>query len=561
MELLQIDEAAGTIYFNNRRMLIFDADALGFLRKELIESLGFAGARHILVRFGYARGYRDALTMKEMFNWDTVEDWWKAGKRLHSIEGIVGVNPVRFNVDKEKGVFEVEAEWINSYEAEQHLKHVGRSDTPACWTLIGYAGGYSSAVFGDDVFYFETECIARGDERCYVVGKTVSDKGSEAAQIAMEYYHIKDFDKEIEHIVNDRANLQSLLLELDRSSRDLAREQERVRALESQVYFLQEAINQNYNLEEMVGVSPTFKQVMRDVEKVAPSDATVLITGETGTGKELIARAIHSRSARRTRPIITVNCAALPSGLVESELFGHEKGAFTGAVQRKLGRFELANGATIFLDEIGELPLDTQAKFLRVLQQGEFERVGGTQTIKVDARVLAATNRPLAQLVEEGKFRSDLFYRLNVFPINIPPLRERGEDIVLLTNYFAQKFRARFKKNITSISQASLDRLRNYSWPGNVRELEHIVERAVLLSEGDVLTIDLPLVREAAASSSVSAANAPRRLVTLDELERDYIEQVLRHTGGMIAGKGGAADLLGLPASTLRSRMKKLGVK
>ncbi|HKP85338.1 MAG TPA: sigma-54 dependent transcriptional regulator, partial [Blastocatellia bacterium] len=325
--------------------------------------------------------------------------------------------------------------------------------------------------------------------------------------------------------------------------------------------YLQESINQNYYFEEMVGVSPTFKQVMRDVEKVAPTDSTVLITGETGTGKELVARAIHARSLRKSRPLITVNCAALPTGLVESELFGHERGAFTGAVQRKLGRFELANRATIFLDEVGELPLETQAKFLRVLQQGEFERVGGTQTVKVDVRVLAATNQPLARLVEEGKFRSDLYYRLNVFPINIPPLRERGEDIVLLTNYFAQKFRAQFKKRISSISQASLDRLQGYSWPGNVRELEHIIERAVLLAEGEVLTIDLPLGKRALVAGAGAQPGQSAKLVTLEEMERDYIEQVLRRTGGMIAGKGGAAEILGLPASTLRSRMKKLGVK
>jgi transcriptional regulator with GAF, ATPase, and Fis domain len=561
LELLQANEEAGTIYFKNRRILIFDADAMGFLRKGLIESLNVASARRILAQFGYARGYRDALTLKESFDWKSLEDWWRAGTRLHALEGIVGVNPVLFELDKDARIFHAEGVWINSYEAEQHLKHIGKSDAPVCWTLMGYAGGYSSAVMGSDVIYFETECVGKGDDRCYVVGRSMLNDRSEAVQIATELYHIQDFDKEIPKIVADRSEIQSLMRELEHRSNALAEQEEKVRALESQVFYLQESINQNYKLEELVGVSPTFKQMMKDVETVAPVDATVLITGETGTGKELIARAIHTRSSHHARPLITVNCAALPSGLVESELFGHEKGAFTGAVQRKLGRFELANNATIFLDEVGELPLETQAKFLRVLQQGEFERVGGTHTIKVDVRVLAATNQPLAKLVEEGKYRSDLYYRLNVFPINIPPLRERGDDIVLLVNYFAQKFRAQFKKRISSISQASLERLQNYSWPGNVRELEHIIERAVLLAEGEVLTVDLPLGDKSSVTDSPAAPSQTTRLVTLEEMEREYIEQVLRRTGGMIAGKGGAADILGLPASTLRSRMKKLGVR
>jgi transcriptional regulator with GAF, ATPase, and Fis domain len=333
-----------------------------------------------------------------------------------------------------------------------------------------------------------------------------------------------------------------------------------VRELESQVIYLQESLNETYNVRELVGVSPGFKRVMHDVEQVAGSDATVLLTGETGTGKELIARAIHARSSRRQRPLVTVNSAALPAGLVESELFGHEKGAFTGAVQRRLGRVEVANGATIFLDEVGEIPLDVQAKFLRVLQEGEFERVGGTQTIKVDVRVIAATNQPLERLVAEGKFRSDLFYRLNVFPITLPPLRERRDDIRLLTNYFAQKYRARFKKKILSIEQQSLDRLMQYRWPGNVRELEHVIERAVLLANGEVLTINLPL-SDGEHAAQPTTEPAQRELVSLEEMERRYIREVLEQTGGVIAGKGGAAEILDLPASTLRSRMKKLGLR
>jgi len=300
--------------------------------------------------------------------------------------------------------------------------------------------------------------------------------------------------------------------------------------------------------------------VVQDIEKVARSDSTVLICGETGTGKELIAHAIHARSSRSSRPFITVNCAALQAGLVESELFGHEKGAFTGAIQRKLGRFQIADGGTIFLDEVGELSLEMQMKFLRVLQQSEIERLGGIQPIKLDVRVLAATNQPLERSVAEGKFRSDLFYRLNVFPIIVPPLRDRGEDIVLLTNYFAQKFRSRMRKSISSIDSASLERLEHYDWPGNVRELEHVIERAVLLAEGEVLFVD-PLRTEERSTIGPALAAPATQLRRLEDIERDYIGEVLRRTQGAIAGKGGAAEILGLPPSTLRDRMKKLGIK
>jgi two-component system response regulator HydG len=566
LELISVNEDAGTIYFKNRRMLFLDADALGLLRKELLDGLGRDNARRILHRFGYARGYRNALSMKQWFDWDSVKDWWRAGARLHELEGSVKVNPLRAEIDRERGICEVEVEWLNSYEAEQHLKHIGKSDTPVCWTLLGYSSGYTSAVLGHDMFYIERECVGRGDSRCLVYGSSHFDEDSEGFRLAREQKILKgtDHSLELQRIKSERTELQSFIEEIERQSIELMQKEAKVRELESQVIYLQESLNETFNVEELIGASRGFRRVIEDVDRVAPTDATVLITGETGTGKEVIARAIHARSGRSKRPLVIVNCAALPSGLVESELFGHEKGAFTGAVQRKLGRFEIANGATIFLDEVGELPLETQAKFLRVLQQGEFERVGGTQTIKVDVRVLAATNQPLERLVSEGRFRSDLFYRLNVFPINVPPLRERVEDIRLLTNYFAQKFRAGFKKPISSIDHESMERLLHYQWPGNVRELEHVIERAVLLAQGEVLRINLPLSEEEIAGvgrgQAISDGRHNNRLVSLEEMERTYIRDVLRQTNGVIAGKGGAAEILDLPASTLRSRMKKLGI-
>jgi DNA-binding NtrC family response regulator len=549
-DLLDVDEDAGTLHIRNRRVLLFDADAMGLLRKQLIDGLGVDAARMVLGMFGYARGYREALAAKELFRPESFEEWWREGIRMNALEGAVSARLVRYEIDEGRGHFEVEAEWTNSYEAEQHLKHLGPSDTTVCWTLTSYAAGYTTAAFGRDVVYFERECLGRGDARCYVVGRVASDDmGEEFAPIMARY-----------RSVNFGAEIKELMRELEERSRDLAREQERLRALETEMFYLREAIKGSYEDEgRPVGRSAAFRRMMEDVERVAGSDVTVLITGETGVGKEVVARAIHARSARAERPLVTVDCAALPSGLVESELFGHERGAFTGAHQRKLGRFELANGATVFLDEVGELPPDVQVKFLRVLQRGEFERVGGTATLKTDARVIAATNRPLERLVEEGKFRADLFYRLNVFPIQIAPLRERPEDIALLTNYFAQKYRARFHKRIVSIDEASLERLRAYPWPGNVRELEHIVERAVLLSEGEVLHVDVPLGGATAGEGRPVAARPA--LATLEEAEREHIRRVLAHTGGRIAGKGGAADILGLPDSTLRSRMKKLGIR
>ncbi len=312
--------------------------------------------------------------------------------------------------------------------------------------------------------------------------------------------------------------------------------------------------------DELVGESPALQRVLLQVEQVAPTDSTVLILGETGTGKDLIATAIHRRSRRAERPLVRVNCAALPATLIESELFGHEKGAFTGAIARKVGRFEVADGGSIVLDEIGELPLELQAKLLRVLQSGEFERLGSTETRRTDARVIASTNRDLQAMVEAGSFRPDLFYRLGVFPITLPPLRERKEDIALLTAYFVEKLRAKLGCYVTRIPEGALAELMTYDWPGNVRELENIVERSMILSTGSMLVVD-GLPRTAAAAQTpagASASGGDGR--TLAEVERDYILTVCEACGWRINGKGNAAERLGINPNTLRSRMQKLGI-
>jgi len=345
-----------------------------------------------------------------------------------------------------------------------------------------------------------------------------------------------------------------------------------MRKLSLQNEYLQEEIKQSHNFDEIVGQSPSLAAVLEDVKLVAATDSSVLILGETGTGKELIARAVHSSSARKDRPLIKVNCAALPGGLIESELFGHEKGAFTGASHRRLGRFELANGGTIFLDEIGDMPTDVQAKLLRVLQEHEFERVGGQQTIRVDVRVIAATNRDLEKAVEGGSFRSDLYYRLNVFPLRLPPLREHTEDIPLLVHFFARRYAAKTGRQITRISKDTMDRLVAYQWPGNVRELENVIERAVILSRGPELEVAkqaLPLAAVARASKSGVAPGLDNAVTaggngggrSLEDIERNHILAVLKRNNWRIEGVGGAAQELKMNPSTLRNRLKKLGIR
>jgi PAS domain S-box-containing protein len=377
---------------------------------------------------------------------------------------------------------------------------------------------------------------------------------------------------------------------VDITDRVLAeREQARLKA---QNLYLQEEIKAAHNFEQIIGRSPALMDVLANVGRVAPTDASVLITGETGTGKELIARAIHSASKRRDKPLIKVDCAALPAGLVESELFGHEKGAFSGAIAKRLGRFELADGGTIFLDEIGELPAEAQVKLLRVLQEREFDRVGGTAPVRVDVRVIAATNRDLLQEVRDKRFREDLYYRLNVFPIRLPALRERRDDIPLLVHFLVKKFAPRVGKRLDGVSRETMRQLQEYPWPGNVRELENVLERAVILTTGPMLDIAPDLLPTPAAPTAEERPNPPHPIPfppggedrergkdtddnlalavaqqtsgqprpTLEAVEREYILSVLRQTNWLITGPRGAAKILDLNPSTLRNRIRKLGI-
>ncbi len=320
--------------------------------------------------------------------------------------------------------------------------------------------------------------------------------------------------------------------------------------------YLEDEIRDDNRFEEIIGRSKALGRVIREIQTVAPTDSTVLVTGETGSGKELVARAIHQLSTRRDRAFVRLNCAAIPTGLLESELFGHEKGAFTGAISQRIGRFELANRGTVFLDEVGEIPLELQPKLLRVLQEREFERLGSTRTLHTDARLIAATNRDLAALAGEQKFRQDLFYRLNVFPIRVPPLRERQEDIPMLVRHFAQQFARRMKKDIENIPTDTMRALTRYAWPGNIRELQNLIERAVILSKGPTLEVPLPELN-APPSGPARGAAAPE---TLDDADRRHIIAALERANWVVAGPAGAAARLGIKRSTLQFRMRKLGI-
>ena len=320
----------------------------------------------------------------------------------------------------------------------------------------------------------------------------------------------------------------------------------------------EDALRSEISFSEIVGQSAALRRALKEVETVASTDSTVLIYGETGTGKELIARAIHNLSLRRSNPFVKLNCAAIPTGLLESELFGHEKGAFTGAIAQRIGRFELANRGTIFLDEIGDIPLELQPKLLRVLQEREFERLGSTRTLHTDARLIAATNSDLAEKVNEKQFRSDLYYRLNVFPIVVPPLRERREDIPLLVRHFVQKYTHRIKKPIETIPSAAIDALSEHEWPGNVRELEHFIERAVILSPGSELQPPLAELAYQNPPSAIAAAESDS--TTLREAEREHIMRTLKDTNWTIGGPAGAAARLGMKRTTLHSLVKRLGI-
>lgn len=440
----------GQIWLHEHRMLLIHAEAQASLRKELIDTLGIDRARGLLSRMGYESGVRDAELARTHAESVCDLDAFMTGPQLHSLEGIVKVTQIKLELDRAAGKFYGEFLWENSWEGQWHRHYYGINSEPVCWTQIGYACGYTSAFMGRPILYKEVECTGMGDNHCRIIGKPV-DEWEDVSEYARFF------------------NRESIA--------------ERLLDLQTQVVQLRSSIGEKEKRPaDMVGNSPAFRAAYDLLMQAANSQITVLLLGETGVGKEVFARTLHERGMRRNASFVAINCAAIPHDLVESELFGVEKGAYTGALASRPGRFERANGGTLFLDEIGDLPLAAQAKLLRVLQEGEIERLGDQKIRKVNVRLVAATNIDLRILVKEGKFRSDLYYRLNAYQINIPPLRERKEDVSLLAKRFLEKYSVTNGKRLRGFTDKAKRALLNYAWPGNIRELQNMIERGVILA-------------------------------------------------------------------------------
>jgi len=528
-ELLDIDATGGVIRFAGQRALIFDAVALGLLRKELITTVGLTAARGILTRFGYAHGWRTAEMFKSSIPWDDENEWRVAGGRLHRLTGQVTFEPVSplAGSKPEERPF-AEAVWHDSYEADQHLLHLGQSSAPVCWTLCGFASGYLSCSNGRQIYCVEERCRGKGDAVCTMMGRFREQfAASEAA-----WY--------------ETACMEVVLAQVT----------DAVKQVEKTLWAHRHAVRMPATAVEFGGLiarSEGMRKVLELARRVARVDSTVLMTGESGTGKEVLARYIHAESTRMARPFVAINCGAVPEGLLESELFGHAKGSFTGATQDRPGLFEAAHGGTLFLDEIGEVPPSMQVKLLRALQEREVRRVGENKSRSVDVRVLAATNRDLAAEVVSGRFRQDLYYRLRVIELKLPPLRDRKEDILPLARSFLDEVAKRVGAKVSGFNPGAANQLLRYAWPGNVRELENAVERAVVLAQGSrVDEEDLP--EEVRAALPLS--HVPGEVRPLEDMEREYILAVLQASGG---NKAKAAAALKIGTATLFRKLKQYG--
>jgi DNA-binding NtrC family response regulator len=540
-ELLDFRPDLGVIRLHDQRVVILSAAAVGLIKKELIDTFGRAVARRLLLRFGYADGYHDAVNMRERSAWSDPLDGIRAGAVLHTLEGIARVEIVRLERD-DTGHFAMDVVWHDSYTAEQHLHHYGPTAEPVCWTLVGYATGYVSACLGQEIYFRETACLGQGAPRCTVVGREAAAWADQLEELRDDFQGA-DLGLEVERL-HSAVRLRA---------QALAKREQLLERRERELNLLRERINRHAESHHFVAGSPAMQEVLELAGQVAPLDTTVLVLGESGTGKEFVVRMMHDQSRRAAGPFVSVNCAALTETLLESELFGHVRGAFTGAMRDKPGLFEVASNGTLFLDELGEVAPSVQAKLLRALQEREIRRVGGERTITVNARVIAATNRDLRAAVEAGSFREDLYFRLSAFVITIPPLRDRREDIPVLAHQFAQRAAARMEKDVRTISAEAMTRLVHYSWPGNVRELEHAIERGVILARGTTVTVrELP-------PEIVQGRAGIRAVETLDlkEHEQRLIRQALTTFKG---NRKRAAEALNISPVTLWRKIKEYGL-
>lgn len=526
-ELLEFEPDGGFIRFAGDRAVILNTVALGLLRHEMVETLGLVGARGILTRFGYALGWRLADKLRTAFAWETEREWHRAGARIHQLQGFVFHDLVQRQPGETPRHY-AEAVWRDSYEAQEHLLQMGPSSEPVCWTLVGFCSGYLSCCRGQRVYCIEERCRAKGDATCLVAGRVLEDWDED---IRSEFVY---FEKDCLHhaIKQVTETLKRTERQLAARRRDLAR------------------VKVEEHHPGVLAVSAKMNRALDLARRASRVDSTVLLTGESGVGKEVLARLIHDESARATRPFIAINCAAVPEALLESELFGHARGAFTGATQDRVGLFEAANGGTLLLDEIGDLPLAMQVKLLRVLQEREFRRVGENRTRHVDVRVLAATHQDLSTEIAAGRFRQDLYYRLRVIEIRIPPLRERREDVLPLARRTLAEAASRMKVNVSGFTPDAADLLLQWSWPGNVRELQNVIERAVVMAQGTRVDVDdLP-----DEIRTTTVPSPPERSRKLADVERSHILGVLESVDG---NKTRAAAELDIAPATLFRKLKE----
>ena len=528
-ELLELDPEGGVIRFAGQRALLLDAVAMGLLRHYLVENFGLTAARAVLTQFGFAHGWRMAEAVRRQFQWASDEQWRRAGPRLYTLEGLFRIQPGTEDPLSKKG-----AMLLASYEAEQHLLHFGRSDSAVCWTICGLMSGYLSHTTGRETYVLEDRCLGEGHAACHLLGRTREEWGEDHAD-ELAFF-------ESRHLAA------CLDVSLTRVTKTLKAAEEKLRAHRRALVHVVRLAEEPLGI---VAKSPKMQHVIDLARRVAKVDATVLITGESGVGKERIARLVHDESTRSMGPFIAVNCGAITETLLESELFGHVRGAFTGAASDRTGLFEAANGGTLLLDEIGDISQGMQVKLLRVLQEKEVRRVGENKSRRVDVRVLAATNRDLAQWVSEERFRQDLYYRLKVVELSVPPLRERREDVLPLARLMLADAAMRMTRDVSGLTPAAADQLLRYDWPGNVRELENAMERAVALGTGNRVDLDdlAEEIRHAFPIPVLSGA----RVQPLRDIEKEYILAVLKHNGG---NQTRTAEQLRIGSATLYRKLK-----
>jgi two-component system, NtrC family, response regulator HydG len=533
-ELLELDSEGGVIHFAGQRALLLDAVAMGLLRKYLVENFGLTAARAVLTQFGFAHGWRMAEAMQAAFQWDSEEDWRLAGTRIHALQGLFRVEAGGKGLLSKEGLV-----IVSSYEAEQHLLHFGRSDVPVCWTICGLTSGYISRSSGKEIYVLEDRCMAKGDAACHLLGRTRDEWGGERAD-ELRFFEANRLEECLD------VSLQRVTETLKVAERKL---REHRRAM----------VRVARSVEEPLGIvtnSPAMRRVVDLALRVAKVDSTVLVTGESGVGKERIARLVHDESMRRTGPFIAVNCGAITETLLESELFGHARGAFTGATQNRPGLFEAANSGTLLLDEVGEVSPAMQIKLLRALQEREIRRVGENNHRSVDVRIVAATNKDLVHGVAAGTFRQDLYYRLKVVELRVPALRDRRDDVLPLARVLLADAAVRMKRKVSGLAPAAADQLLRYDWPGNVRELENAMERAVALARNSRVELeDLPEEVRQALPRPIATRDTLR---ALEEVEKEYILAALELNGG---NQTRTAAQLQIGSATLYRKLKAYGVR